>query len=163
MGLLFENFMYNFLRREQHRFQVTKPPIRWRVEASSTDRRFLPGMEGDILLSDPTQRILIEAKFTPWPLKGTKLRSGHLYQLHTYLAHLGDGMTPLTGVLLYAEVDGPLRFDYMLAGHRLLVRSLYLAQPWQGIHENLLALAQEAAAGMSAAGSVLAAGLGERP
>jgi 5-methylcytosine-specific restriction enzyme subunit McrC len=163
MGLLFENFVCNFLRREQHRFHVSKPPIRWRVEASSTDRRFLPGMEGDILLSDTTQRILIEAKFTPWPLNGTKLRSGHLYQLHTYLAHLADGISPLTGVLLYAEVDGPLRLDYVLAGHRLLIRSLDLAQPFEGIHKDLLALAQEVAADTSAPGSIFAAGLGERP
>lgn len=76
--------------------------------------------------------------------RGTRLRSSHLYQLHTYLAHFAGGL-PLTGVLLYAQVDGPLRLDYRLADHRLLVRSLDLGQPWQGIHEDLLGLVEEIA------------------
>lgn len=146
MGRLFENFVAGFLRREQRRFQVKKPPIHWHVEASPAHRAFLPRMEGDVLLSDRTQHLLIEAKFARRPLNGAKLKSGHLYQLHTYLAHLGGRMTPLTGVLLYAQVDAPLKFDYMLAGHRLLVRSLDLSQPWQRIHEDLLSLVHEAAA-----------------
>lgn len=144
MGLLFESFVRNFLAREQRRFRVGKPSIAWRVEASAVDHACLPGMEGDVLLSNETQRILLEAKLTPTPLNrgrhGSKLRSSHIYQLHTYLAHLGDGVLPLTGVLLYAQVDGPLRLDYTLVGQRLLVRSLDLGQQWQGIHEDLLAL-----------------------
>lgn len=156
MGLLFESFVRNFLHREQHRFKVRKPPIHWRVEANSADVKLLPRMEGDVLLSDRTQRILIEAKFTPQPVsrgaRGSKLRSEHLYQFHTYLAHMtGDNQPPLTGVLLYAQVDGPLRLDYMLAGHRLLVRSLDLAQPWQGIHYDLVALLDEVAVAITPA------------
>lgn len=151
MGLVFESFVRNFLDREQRRFKVSKPPIHWRVEASSADVRLLPGMQGDVLLSDKTQRILIEAKFTPQPVnrgaRGSRLRSEHLYQLHTYLVHMTGGvLPPLTGVLLYAQVEGPLRLDYMFAGHQLLVRSLDLAQPWQGIHQDLMALLDDVAA-----------------
>lgn len=152
MGLLFETFVRRFLQREQRRFQVKKPPIAWRVDASAAALGFLPRMEGDVLLTDATQRVLLETKFTPWPLtrgsRGTKLSSGHLYQLHTYLAHFVDRALPLTGVLLYAQVDDPLRLDYTLAGHRLLVRTLDLAQPWPGIHQDLLGLVDDITAAM---------------
>lgn len=148
MGLLFESFVRNFLAREQSRYRVRKRRIPWQVDAHDRAVRMLPMMEGDMLLIRPDRRILIECKYLSRPVRARqggrdKLISSNLYQLHTYLAHLSaDGGPPTVGVLLYAEVDGPLSLDYRLLDYSLLVRTLDLSQPWQGIHDDLLALVQ---------------------
>jgi len=43
-------------------------------------------------------------------------------------------------MLLYPTVDAPLSADYTHKGHKILIRTINLDQPWQGIHADLLAL-----------------------
>ncbi len=151
MGRLFEDFVAAFWAAEQDRFHVSKRQVPWSVEASEADRALLPVMEGDVLLTAPGRRVLVECKFASHTLASrdggrSKLRSEHLYQLGTYLGHLRrtPGPPPV-GVLLYAQVERPLDLRYRLDGTELRVRSLDLAQPWWAIHHALLALAEELA------------------
>lgn len=124
-----------------------KPSIQWRAAAPTRDLRMLPRMEGDVLLTRPDRRILIECKYTSATDSTRTLSSAHLYQLHTYLGHLaGDGGSAPRGVLLYPRVGARLALDYQLLGQHLSVRTLDLAQRWQGIHQDLLQLVDDIAA-----------------
>ena len=149
MGLLFEQFVRNFLRREQDHFAVRAPKIAWNLGSEAgDDARWLPEMKTDMVLQHRSQRALIEAKYYASPLRSRfgskKLRSGHLYQLLAYLEHMCSPHAPHPlGVLLYARAGDDSALDYQLGRHRVLVRFLDLDQRWEEIHRDLLALADE--------------------
>jgi 5-methylcytosine-specific restriction enzyme subunit McrC len=152
MGLLFEAFVRNFLRREQRLFAVRHAQVPWQwAPLGDSDRAWLPQMQTDMLLESATVRAIIEAKYTKTPFGGRygtpKLRSAHLYQLHTYLTHLRatPGPPPM-GVLLYAGTGDAIRQEHRLAGHPVLVRSLDLDQDWEGIHRALVGLVEDVGA-----------------
>ena len=150
MGALFEEFVRNFLKREQDAFKVGITKVPWEaVSVSGSDLAWLPEMRTDVLLTSPTQRIVIETKYTGTPNQARyggvrKLISSHLYQLSTYLAHLTvtSGPRPI-GMLLYAGNHEDQHLEYRLGGHTILIRSLDLALEWREIHQRLLGLSAE--------------------
>jgi 5-methylcytosine-specific restriction enzyme subunit McrC len=149
MGLLFEAFVRNFLRREQDTFRVAAARVPWDVQPlGGTDLTWLPDMRTDVLLTNASRRVTIEAKYYAAPYQShrgsRKLISSHLYQLLTYLTQLRatDGPEPM-GVLLYAGAASDQRLDYRLGGHTVMVRCLDLDQEWRDIHQDLLGLARE--------------------
>jgi 5-methylcytosine-specific restriction enzyme subunit McrC len=122
------------------------------LDASCADpqhARFLPVMRTDVTLRAPGRTIVLDAKFYQTTLVrhwqgAEKVRSGHLYQLLTYLRHIApQGQTPtqVEGVLLY-PLTGPqdLRLDCTIAGHRVRIHTLALDRPWPEIHGDLLGL-----------------------
>lgn len=151
MGALFEQFVFNFLEREQGRFGVSSPHVAWRVGASSSsDTRWLPTMKTDVVLSRPGQTVVIEAKCYADALQShfngaEKLRSTHLYRLLTYLAHFPRHLRgpPPVGVLLYAGLGPGEPLHYELDGQTVLIRNLRLDQSWEAIHADLLGLVDE--------------------
>jgi 5-methylcytosine-specific restriction enzyme subunit McrC len=107
-------------------------------------------MQTDITLANSERCLVIEAKYHQRPFDRIRwgerevVKAGHLYQLFAYLKNIaarGGCYQDAQGVLLYAAgFDAPsLRF--VLQGHDVNVLVLNLAQPWQGIHHDLLALA----------------------
>lgn len=150
MGLLFQAFIFNFLRREQHQFRLAAPKIKWDVEcATISEREWLPDMNTDIVLTSQSRRIVIETKYYAMPyqqfLSGSKkLISVHLYQLMSYVSHMAvtEGPKPI-GVLLYAG-DGPgASLRYRLNSYTILVRNIDLNRDWPEIHRSLLDLVDE--------------------
>lgn len=105
-----------------------------------------------MFLSAPGQTVIVEAKCVADALLVNqggppKLRSAHLYQLLAYLSNMRvPAGGRLTGVLLYAGLGAQRPLDYVLCGHRVLVRNLDLDQPWERIKADLLALSAEFAA-----------------
>ncbi|MDA1036081.1 MAG: hypothetical protein O3B65_04265 [Chloroflexi bacterium] len=160
MGALFEAFVRNFLIREQRQYHVTRPKVPWAVAAAtSSDLRWLPEMQTDILLSRLGQSVIVETKCYAEALQhrnegASKLISGHLYQVLTYLSNYArvTGASPL-GVLLYAGLGASEPLHYDLGGHMVLVRNLDLDQPWELIHRDLLALSCELGAWPIAVGA----------
>jgi 5-methylcytosine-specific restriction enzyme subunit McrC len=149
MGYLFEEFVRNFLRREQEYFAVEGRTVPWdAIAANESDLGWLPQMRLDVFLSSPSQRVVIECKYYATPYQSRfgnkKLISGHLYQLLTYLSQLEatEGPKP-TGLLLYADTGLGHRLSYELGGYQILVRSLNLAQDWWGIRGDLLELSRQ--------------------
>jgi 5-methylcytosine-specific restriction enzyme subunit McrC len=149
MGLLFEGFVRNFLRREQDHFHVSARKIPWDIDVeTSSDPAWMPEMRTDVMLSHTETRIALEAKYYASPYQrrhGTKkLISAHLYQLLTYLSQLRaiDGPDPM-GVLLYAGAGEQQRLDYRIGDQPVLVRSLDLNREWREIHRDLLSIAEE--------------------
>jgi len=145
MGALFEAFVRNFLKREQEEYRVSRPKIGWDVEfVLGPGAEWLPEMQTDVFLESPLRRVVIETKFYAKPVAGRfenkSLISAHLYQLLNYLEHLSADGPPASGMLLYAGAGPFPALDYRLGQHHVQIRTLELAQGWQDIHRDLLAL-----------------------
>ncbi len=108
---------------------------------------YLPYMETDITLRSHNRTIIIDTKYTPHVLQeyfGSRtIQSSHLYQLFAYVKNLdmrtGD-LTQVAGILLYPTVGESLRLTYEIQGHKIQIATIDLAQDWQQIREELLAL-----------------------
>ncbi|MCB9707286.1 MAG: hypothetical protein H6714_00655 [Myxococcales bacterium] len=151
MGMLFENFVRNFLRREQDTFHVEAKKVAWDLDATtSSDPKWLPDMRTDITLTNNTSRIVMETKYYATPYQthhntAKKLISSHLYQLLTYLTHLRATPGPKPkGILLYAATGGVSNLQYKLADHDISIRAIDLNQSWAAIHKDLLELVEGA-------------------
>ena len=146
MWQLFQDFVLNFYRREQPTFSVSAPIIHWRgARASEHDLRYLPDMLTDVVLRGRDRTIIIDTKFYRDPLHSRfgrkRLRSEHVYQLFSYLENWEAATSAaVEGILLYPCVQESFCFEYVLNGHRLRAATLDLAQPWQQIHNDMLAL-----------------------
>lgn len=151
MGLLFQNFVFNFLKREQTYFSVHAPNLRWyNATGSKYDISFLPIMQTDTVLESPSQRIVIEDKFYRNPIRRyfdkDSLHSFHLYQIYSYLHNLIK-VTPhekrVSGMLLYASIGQNMNLDYRLDGFPISVRTIDLNKPWYSIKQEMLSLVNE--------------------
>lgn len=146
MASLFEGFVRKFYGTHSS-YSVKREDIYWRwqaVDEASDD--VLPKMQTDVSLTTATRKIIIDCKYTPEATKrhyeAEKLRSGHLYQMFAYLNNLPPGKLSdsCEVMLLYPTVDAPIRYGYTDSGRTISIRSINLNQPWQGIHDDLLAL-----------------------
>lgn len=150
MRKLFELFVYNFFCIEQGHYTISSKQINWystQYEERSGDN--LPIMQTDISLFSEDSTIIIDTKFTPKILQQSyqgekdRIRTGHLYQLFSYVMNAQESWKsdlPIRGILLYPAVDKQIDLMYELSGHQMEIRSINLAQPWQDIHNDLLAL-----------------------
>jgi 5-methylcytosine-specific restriction enzyme subunit McrC len=152
MAALFEDFVFNFLSFEQRDASVTKPIIRWHdAHGSEHDLLRLPVMRTDVVLEWAGRRLVLDAKYYQEALKEhrgrERVRSSHLYQIFAYLDNMTAASSAGTceGMLLYPVVEQPFSFTYRLKGYRIAIRSINLAQPWPGIHRDMLALLETAA------------------
>ena len=146
MAVLFENFVRTFYRVHTN-FRVRREDIYWRwIAVDQVAAGLLPKMQTDISLTSETRKIIIDCKFTPEALQkhyeAETLRSAHLYQINAYMDNLPEDKLPDTCemMLLYPAMDLPLSVTYTHKGHKISIRSINLNQPWQSIHQDLLAL-----------------------
>ncbi len=148
MPLLFQHFVYNFLKREQSTSQVTSEQLRWHsAEGTEEAMRSLPAMQTDIVLSSPGRRVIIDTKFYPDALQRrykATVHSDHLYQIYAYIRNLKarEGAdVRVDGMLLYPAVGAPVNLGYLIDGQGVTIRTLNLAQDWRGVRRDLLQLA----------------------
>lgn len=153
---LFERFVLNFYRVHLRECAAGSELLNWPNETPEAD--YLPRMRTDISLrkkTSPGAIAVIDTKFYqnslvsgPHAEKET-VRSSHLYQIYSYLRSQ-EGIEPLrdtaTGVLLYPTVEKDVHSDFAMQGHRILIRSLDLGQPWQSVRQQLIDLANESLA-----------------
>lgn len=149
MGRVFEAFVRNFLRFEQHRFQVTPLRMKWDADEPNEALDMLPTMQTDIHLEGPGQRIIIDTKYYSETLQThhhhgkRSLRSAHLYQLFGYLKNAerkGSEYRDAEGILLYPEVGDKVDFRAVIQGHPVRVCTLNLDQDWRDVRKDLLAV-----------------------
>jgi 5-methylcytosine-specific restriction enzyme subunit McrC len=148
MAILFENFVRTFYRVHTD-YQVKREDFRWRwVPTDDFSRGLLPKMQTDISLTSDSRKIIIDCKFTPEATQqhyeAQTLRSAHLYQINAYMDNLPeDKLTEICQMmLLYPTVDLPLSATFTHKGHKISIRTINLDQPWQSIHQDLLALVE---------------------
>lgn len=145
MAQLFERFLFRFFAREQRAFVVEAPQLRWRATGKPGALEYLPRMRTDIVLRGPKRTVVIDAKYYGSALgeyfgKAT-VRSEHLYQILAYMKHLeaAPASGEVSGILLYPRTTRSIGIEVMLFDHPFLAATIDLAQPWPGIHRDLLA------------------------
>lgn len=150
MSALFEEFLRNFYRIELTDFSTSAEIMPW--QSSSEDSGaldLLPVMKTDLTIRGKDKVVVIDAKYYKDILaRGrheSKLRSSHLYQLHTYLAHVRDQdpTKNVRGALIYPSSQASMRLKYELLGTPVMVATVDLNQKWKDIHLELINLFDE--------------------
>ena len=142
MHELFEAFVRAYFARHFNlRTGVRK--IQWDL-AEDSDLAYLPNMQADVILERDGRALIIDTKFYGEILagrSGEKIRSGHLYQLLSYVtnyqaAHRGESVS---GMLLYAKTtaDDLDKTEWTIGGHKIGVRTLDLDQKFSLIAATL--------------------------
>jgi 5-methylcytosine-specific restriction enzyme subunit McrC len=143
---VFESFAYNFYRREQHEFEVTRDQIRW-VSAfgSPEDLNFLPIMRTDVSLSSATRYIIIDTKYYTETLGirfGKKqIHARHLYQMYAYLSNVRAKCNPsviVEGILLYPKVTEDVSIAIRINDLPIRVQTVDLTKSGGDIRHQLL-------------------------
>lgn len=150
MAALFEAFVRNFYKKEQHVFSVRREDINWdAIPVGGSSESYLPKMQTDITLESENRKIILETKYYVNALnsrfEGEKFHSGNLYQLYSYLRNIETKLTHLKnieseGILLYPVVGYQLNENYMLGTHKLSVKTIDLSKSWREIEKQLFAI-----------------------
>jgi 5-methylcytosine-specific restriction enzyme subunit McrC len=104
--------------------------VGWKTsEATLGMAAVLPHMVTDVWIDVPAlgRRLIVDTKFTsaltPGRFARETLKSGHLYQLYTYVREQESGTDPASltasGLLLYPSTGTPLAESFISSGHRL--------------------------------------------
>lgn len=143
MDVLFQRFVFNFLRREQSSYVVRSLRLQWQFEGKPEHLLRLPYMQTDVVLRSPARTLVIDTKFYREPFTGRfqrkRIRAQHLYQIRTYMRSLEQNSGEVVdGILLYASVEEEFDLHFYEDSRRTLrVTSLNLNQPWQGVAQAL--------------------------
>jgi 5-methylcytosine-specific restriction enzyme subunit McrC len=150
MSELFEKFVRNFYIAEQYVLKVRAEQVDWHATFDDPrDEAYLPQMRTDLTMRTAGRTIVMDTKYYREILSRrmgglAKLRSGHLYQLMTYLRQVRcDESVPhvAEGLLLYVRAgDLDLDVAYAIGGFKIRARTLDLNADWSTIHKELLSL-----------------------
>ncbi|SRR6266446_10124461 len=145
MARVFQSFVYNFLKTERSDLVIERERFHWRAESESkASLDLLPAMETDVSIYTAGRHIILDTKFYRETVSERfgvpKLHVQHVYQLFSYLANSNPVKGRCEGILLYPTVNADLNAQFSVLGFPISVRTLNLAQPWQGIHSDLLNL-----------------------
>jgi 5-methylcytosine-specific restriction enzyme subunit McrC len=148
MARVFEDFVRNFYRAEQHRYSVLPLTIAWdAVRLAPVGAGRLPNMQVDIFLRSSERRIIIDTKYYSEALqshRGSKsFHSDNLYQIFSYLrnaAAADHAFADCEGILLYPCTELSLNELFAIQKHKLRIATVDLNQPWQQIGKRLLSL-----------------------
>lgn len=150
MARVFENFLFNFIKREAQGVIVKRDRISWDA-ASESDPRLLmlPSMNTDISVYSPAGRLIIDAKYYSSSVSffrdSTKYHSANLYQLMSYLTNAQSQEAEIVrGMLIYPRVDRTLRDSYVVQGHPLTIATVDLSRDWLEIRAELLGVLETA-------------------
>lgn len=151
MQVIFEKFILNFYRYEQDQFLSKSERMKWKMFGSNN--ALLPDMKTDISLIDKLtgQKIIIEAKYYADVLLKSfqvdKIRSGHLYQLFTYLNHSSDVylsrgilVYPTNGVKVDETYTIPIQVGSEIKESTIRIFTIDLNQKWRGIYDQMFEL-----------------------
>ncbi len=151
VGRVYERFVTRF-------YELQLRPLGWQIwpqkhldwpviGASSGMHEHLPGMQADLVLTDPKRqrRVIIDTKFTNVLTRGRQERevfkSGNLYQIYAYLRTQEASSPAISeGLLLYPAVNWTCGESMMLDGHILRLATVDLARPWAEIENALTAM-----------------------
>jgi 5-methylcytosine-specific restriction enzyme subunit McrC len=147
MAVLFENFVFQFYRREFPSADVYRPRIRWNATSLyGSDLSLLPVMQTDICFETGERKIIIDAKYysdtTVTRHESEKFRSTNLYQIFSYVKNLeASELTPLNknaeGILLYPQTGNEFNHSYMISGHKISIWTVDLSKEWREIDSRL--------------------------
>jgi len=144
MARVFQDFVFNFYRRERPDVTPRSERLSWRAESEvDPSLSMLPRMLTDISVSLPRAKLIIDTKYYTQTLGShfdvESIHSANLYQLFAYLmnAEREEGKE-LQGMLLYPVVDRELRLSYRIHDFVVHVCTVNLSRDWQEIRRELL-------------------------
>ncbi len=146
---LFERFVRNFYRHHiGDRYHISARNLDW----PGVSNAHMPIMKTDISIEsrkEPFNKLIIDTKFYEETLTrgfgDLKFRSDHLYQIYAYLRtqeDLGPSFRNAKGMLLYPNVGLEISEIIELQGHEIRIETIDLANDWEQIESNLLALVE---------------------
>ena len=150
MARLFEDFVFNFYRKERPDLDVRREHIAWAASsADDPELKYLPTMRTDISIRAGSRTLIIDTKYYKEVFQSyfdkQTVHSGNLYQLFSYLKNLEAANATAAGaagMLLYPVVDAPVKLRYTIHSHNVCVCTVDLAQEWIGIRSQLLDLVE---------------------
>jgi 5-methylcytosine-specific restriction enzyme subunit McrC len=150
MARLFEDFVFNFYRRERPDLDVRRDHIAWAASsADDPELKYLPTMRTDISIRDGSRTLIIDTKYYKEVFQSyfdkQTIHSGNLYQLFSYLKNLeaaNANAAEAVGMLLYPVMHAPVKLRYTLHSHSVCVCTVDLAEEWTGIRRQLLDLVE---------------------
>lgn len=152
---LFEKAIGNFFAAELSRDDGWRvfpgKQFHWPVATASSGIGFyLPIMITDIILENAPEnrRIIIDTKFTDVltasQYGGNRFKTGHIYQLYSYLRSQEHSDDPLSlnsdGMLLYPSIGMDVDETAVIQGHSVRFVTIDLAQPSSNVVERLRSL-----------------------
>ena len=143
MAMLYEGFIREYYARH-YDLRAASKQIAWDVPIG-TDESLLPKMQSDVMLSDESRTLIIDAKFYGTIMQQRwerfSIRNSHLYQILAYVNNQQalESNKPVSGMLLYAKTSegAPQPAIWTIGGHDIAVRVLDLAKPFADIARQL--------------------------
>ena len=144
MGLVFENFVYNFYRTKLTSYSVRSGEmINW---DSFDQNRLYPIMKTDITIRKNDAVLVIDTKYYQNMFNShyqnpdeQKFISNNIYQLYTYINNFKSDK-PVEGMLLYPNTSFTVRNERIVSGRRMLINNINLNQDWKDIETELISL-----------------------
>jgi 5-methylcytosine-specific restriction enzyme subunit McrC len=145
MALLFQNFVYNFLKLERRDLSVFRENISWTLDVGSPGNpALLPNMSTDISVVQDGKRTIIDTKYyrEMWSsfYGSQKYRSENLYQMFSYLANARKEDEEIEGILLYPKVSAASKERYSILGHTIRIETIDLGESWDNIDRSIRTL-----------------------
>ena len=140
---LYEGFVREYYARH-YDLHARSKQIAWDVP-NGTDDSLLPKMQSDVLLSDSSKTLIIDAKFYGSIMQenwdSLSIRNSHLYQIIAYVNNqqAWEPCRPVSGMLLYAKTSerAPEPAAWTIGGHDIAVQVLDLAKPFVDLSKQL--------------------------
>lgn len=145
MCRLFERFVLNYYKQHFPDLSANADSIEWNLDDKvENGKEFLPSMQSDITLHSSDKALVVDTKYygeimqTHFDKKS--IRSGHMYQIYTYVKNLDrDRRGKVSVMLLYAHTEEEIvpDLDVVIDGNRFLVKTLDLNQKFDTIQAQL--------------------------
>jgi len=138
---LFEKFIFAFYKKHLSLSVSYQTQIKWKTENSE----MLPKMNADTIISSNDAKLIIDTKFYSKTLQSNRFSdnqtviSNNLYQIFAYVKNEASWIPEKTvsGMLLYPQIDEPLRRTYTIDGNSFFVQTVNLDQNFSAIKQEL--------------------------
>jgi len=138
---LFERFIYAFYKKHVPYSVSFQQQIKWNTD----NTEMLPKMSVDTIISSDELKLIIDTKFYSKTLQSNRFSdnqtviSSNLYQIFAYVKNeiARTNEKPVSGMLLYPQVDKPVKQSYHIDGNNYFVQTVDLNQEFNAIKQEL--------------------------
>jgi len=144
LPLLFERFVYTFYKKNlPSQYTILyQHKIEWKADKQD----MLPKMKTDTLIESDIQKLIIDTKFSSRTLQNNYFSdnqtviSNNLYQIFAYVKNetVTPPGKPISGMLLYPQVDTALKEFYFIDGHNFYIQTINLNQEFGLIKQEMM-------------------------
>ena len=146
---LFERFIYAFYKKHVPYSVSFQQQIKWNTD----NTEMLPKMSVDTIISSDELKLIIDTKFYSKTLQSNRFSdnqtviSSNLYQIFAYVKNeiARTKEKPVSGMLLYPQVDKPIKQSYHIDGNNYFVQTVDLNQEFNAIKQELHTIYETAA------------------